>query len=419
MIDIAPIIQQAIDAGKPYIIPIGSHYIGSPVYISLDDTVIIGSLPTNKGTYLWTDKPIDMFRVKPGFKPQRVHISGFTAKYVGAEIYGNECAVFHCGGYGDAEARFGIRNCYFNYDVMGDSVYMRSRWNKKKIEHPVYGDVYINWRNPEYDFAINKPFDNVDNYTCSYTGGGAHGFWIDYNNDLTERTSWCHGTTVKGHYSWVNTALKVDKVLPDGEMPINSMNVELKVDYPKTFFFLRGIGRSKIQILGQNGYTRHCTYPLTEKDGNVPTWEEIIIPYYFIDKCSANNIGWFAWDRAATGRSEYGGFVRGDNLDWTGWGTLSKSTNIDAYYQEGLQTSGPHVVNTGYNQEIYGKKAFNNIEVMRYGEINVVDGAELKVGNTGELWVGDSRIRPRAANPTDLDGLLNQLDKAGIIRKKE
>ena len=134
MEDISQIIQETIDAGKPFIIPIGSHYIGQPVYISADDTVITGSLPTNKGTYLWTDKPIDMFRIKPGFKPKRVHIGGFTGKYVGDQIYGTECAIFHCGGYGEKQARFGIRNSTFDYDFLGDKVYMLSRWNKNLIE---------------------------------------------------------------------------------------------------------------------------------------------------------------------------------------------------------------------------------------------------------------------------------------------
>ena len=139
-----------------------------------------------------------------------------------------------------------------------------------------------------------------------------------------------------------------------------------------------------------------------------------MIPYYFIDKCSASNIGWFAWDRQATGRSEHGGYVRGDSLDWTGWGTLSESKNIDAYFQEGLQTSGPHVVNTTYDQEVNGVKSFNELEVRRYGEMNVVDGAELKVDNTGAFWIADSRLRPRSTQIKDLDHLYRTLEKIGV-----
>lgn len=416
MIDIAPIIQETIDEGKPYIIPVGSHYIGSPVYLSLDDTVIVGSLPTNKGTYLWTDKPIDMFRVKPGCKIERPHIAGFTAKYMGPNIYGTECGVTRCGGYGDKEARFGIRSGYFDYDVYGgDPDYMRSRWNKKMIEHPQKGDIYINWRNPNYDFAINEQFDNVDNYTCSYTGGGAHGFWIDYNNALSERTSWCHGTTVKGHYIWVNTALKIDKRWPDGEQPINTLQVDLKVDYAKTFWFIRGVNRSYIRILGQNGPTRHCTYPLPQNAGNVPTWEEIMIPYHFADKISAVRLDYFLYDRQATGRSEYGGYLRGDgSVDVSGWNSLSFARNTDLYYGEGYQDN-PHYVHMKHDQLIGGKKEFRNIEIGRFSELNILDP-------DGKFNIGNTRLRPREVNDElvdNLQALKNQLYKTGIISKKE
>ena len=410
MTDISDIIQKTIDAGKPFVIPVGEHYIGKPVYLKNDDILICGSLPTNGGNVLWTDKPIDMFRVEG--KINRPRLVGFTAKYVGDKIYGNECAVVRLGGHGETRRRFGVLHGEFDYDVIGDERYMRSRWNKNRIEDP-RGYEYLYWKNPDYDFAINEPFDNVDNYTCSYTGGGVHGFWVDYNTEISERTSWFHTTKIRGSYYWVNTALKIDKKFTE-EHPINSIDAILTVNAAKTFFFLRGVGRSKIEILGQNRNTRQCTYPL--QDGNIPTWEEIMLPYYFVDKCEKSNISWFMWDRKATGRSEHGGFVRGNGLDWTGWGTLSSAKNIDAYYQEGLNVSGPHVVNTSSNQEIGGLKSFSKAEIRRYGEMNVVDGAELRIGDTGRFFIGDSRIRPQETIIKDLEWLYKTLEKTGIIK---
>ena len=50
MNDISTEIQEAIDAGKPFEIPSGEHYVGKPIVVNKEFTMIHGSHPTNVGS---------------------------------------------------------------------------------------------------------------------------------------------------------------------------------------------------------------------------------------------------------------------------------------------------------------------------------------------------------------------------------
>lgn len=342
MIDIAPVIQESIDAGIPFILP-EDAYIGTSVILRRDNILIYGSHPSNNGNVLWTDKPIDMFVVEG--RINRPILQGFKAEYRGNKIYGNECAVVRLGGWGEETRRFGVFYGYFDYDFSGDYEYnniqyIRKPWNNNPDRGKVDAN-YIKWVNPNFDFAIKEPFDNVDNHACSYTGYGAHGFWVDYSSPISERTSWLHATTIKGYWKQGNTALKIDKI---GEKFINSLTIDIQVDGFKTYFFLRGVHRSYINIWGQNRdnrMTNWVKWSEVEKSGNngiERTFEEILIPYFYADDIQKTKINYWIYDRHSheCGRSQYGGFMRGVDIDVSGWQTLSSNTLLDLYYREGV-----------------------------------------------------------------------------------
>jgi hypothetical protein len=261
-----------------------------------------------------------MFRIEG--KIERPHIFGFTAEYRGQDIVGTECAVVRVGGW-DVQ-RYGVRYGYFNYDFIGDQKYMKSRLN---VNTP--NPNYIHWINPDFDLSIETPFDNIENYTCSYTGAGAHGFWIDYKT--AENTSWFHDNTVEGHFEWCNTPLKIE--MRDKHQNINTNRYKLKVRGAKTYFFIGKEGRSYVDITGQNNYTRFTQYP--EVKGET-TWEEKMIPYFYA-KTGSCNLNYFIYDqkrnadqRKSAGRPAEKGLIRGDGVDFSGWATLTQANNLSA-----------------------------------------------------------------------------------------
>jgi hypothetical protein len=116
------------------------------------------------------------------------------------------------------------------------------------------------------------------------------------------------------------------------------------------------------------------------------------------------------YDRKATGKSEYGGFIRGEEITYDGKQTMSSKRNLDCYYAEGLGLN-PHYVDVHYDQEVRGKKMFYDLNIDRFGELSITDN--------GKLSIKGEEIRPRAVN-RDMtnEQIIGNLIRTGIFKDK-
>jgi hypothetical protein len=199
-------------------------------------------------------------------------------------------------------------------------------------------------------------------------------------------------------YEWCNTPIKIEK--RETEQPINTLTVQLHVRRAKSYFWLDYVGRSYIEIMGQNGYTRYTQFPDVEGE----TWEEVMMPYFYFNGGSTN-LNHFLYDqhlrsthRKAWGRPRRKGLIRGKDIDLSGWSSLSQAQNYAAFI-ECTELQNPRIVNTFNPQEIEADKDFKGKFMLDENEIKV-------------KWLEPDRIET-------VQDLLDQLLVTGILKNKK
>ena len=89
---------------------------------------------------------------------------------------------------------------------------------------------------------------------------GAHGVWINYDEENESTHSHFHYSTIRGHYYSVHTAIKIKKRVPT--QSLNTFDINLRVRGAKMFYDIDGVNFGKLVIRGQGLYMGYAEDPL-------------------------------------------------------------------------------------------------------------------------------------------------------------